>query len=75
MLQNIYIKKPACWKFSFATYYNIFQYKTVILNADNISQHDCLYCIFVQINAALVSRRDFSKIIITKFTKLLITKD
>ncbi len=37
---------------------NGFKY-TFILNCINISQYYCFYCIFYQINAALVSTRDF----------------
>jgi len=33
-------------------------YKMVILNHNNISQYYCFFCIFDQIDAALVSRRD-----------------
>ncbi len=33
----------------------------VILNCNNISQFCCFYCIFKQINAAFVSKRNFSK--------------
>ncbi len=37
----------------------ILKQKTVILNCNNISQYYCFYCIFDQINVALVSIRDF----------------
>ncbi len=38
----------------------IFKYiTTVFLNVKNISQYYCLNCIFDQINAALLSRRNF----------------
>ncbi len=37
----------------------IFWQKIVILNCKNISQYYCFYCIFGQINAGLVSLRDF----------------
>ncbi len=33
--------------------------KTAILNCNYIPQYFCFYCIFDQMNAALVSRRDF----------------
>ncbi len=40
---------------------NIFKYKTVLLTLNYISQYSNFYCIFNQINAALVSIRDFEK--------------
>ncbi len=39
--------------------YNILKKKTAILNCNNISQYYRFFCIFDQINAALVIRRDF----------------
>ncbi len=38
---------------------HMFKYKIVILNCNSISQYYCFYCIFDQINAALVTIRDF----------------
>ncbi len=35
--------------------------ETAILNCNNISHYYCFYCRFHQINAALISRRDFSQ--------------
>jgi len=37
------------------------QKKTVLLNCDHITQHFCFYCVFDQLNAALVSKRVFQK--------------
>ncbi len=42
-------------------FYNIFKWKIVIWNRNNISQYYKFYCIFDQINAALVSMGDFQK--------------
>ncbi len=39
---------------------DILQYiQIVILNCNNNLQHYCFYCIYNQINATLVSRKDF----------------
>ncbi len=48
--------------------------KTVIWNCNNISQYYCFYCIFNQINAALVRIRDFLPILtiwIMVYSKIL----
>ncbi len=42
-------------------YFKIYKQKMIILNCNNISQYYCFYCIFDQINAAVVSIRDFQK--------------
>jgi len=42
----------------FLLYLSLRVYKMVILNHNNISQYYCFFCIFDQINAALMSRRD-----------------
>ncbi len=48
--------EDGCWKFSFLKYFlKMLKQKTFILNCNNISQYYCFYCIFDQINAALVS--------------------
>ncbi len=45
----------------------------VILNCNNIFEYYCFYCIFYQINAALVNRRDsFKKHFFLKIYRLQI---
>ena len=41
-------------------YFKVFKkQKTIILNCNNISQYYCFFCIYYEINAALMSIRDF----------------
>ncbi len=42
-------------------HFNRYSHRKTNLNWKNISKLYCFYCIFDQINAALVSRRDFQK--------------
>ncbi len=51
-------ENPALYHMNIS-HFTIYSNRKAILNCNNISQYYSFYCIFSQINAALVSRRDF----------------
>ncbi len=42
--------------------------KSVVLKCNNISQYFCFYCVFDQINAAIVNKKDFFQNILKNLT-------